>query len=181
MRSSEAIAAAVADIRAVDVVDRASIAKVKERLLELASERDLFPASDYPADGDRSSTLYRLSQDADDTNALYLNVCRNVTDTPPHDHTTWAVVVGLDGEEENRFYERTADGVEQIGASVVKDGTGVAMLGDDVHSIHITGGALNFHMYGVALEQLHERRFFRASDATWQVFPAHTDIRDARE
>jgi hypothetical protein len=90
------------------------------------------------------------------------------------------VVVGVDGEELNRFYRRTPTGVEETHAEVVKAGTGVAMLPDDLHSIHIRGGALNFHMYGLALERLESREYFRAEDASWQIFPAHRDIRDGR-
>ena len=56
----------------------------------------------------------------------------------------------------------------------------MAMLPDDLHSIHIRGGGLNFHLYGLALERLDGRRYFRADDASWQPFPAHPDIREAR-
>ena len=54
-------------------------------------------------------------------------------------------------------------------------------LRHDLHSIHIRGGGLNFHLYGLALERLDGRRFFQADDATWQPFPAHPDIREARD
>jgi hypothetical protein len=39
---------------------------------------------------------------------------------------------------------------------------------------------LNFHLYGLALEQLHQREYYSAKDKTWRVFPAHSDIREAR-
>ena len=35
---------------------------------------------------------------------------RGHVETPPHNHTTWAVVVGHAGNELNRFYARTDDG-----------------------------------------------------------------------
>ena len=51
-----------------------------------------------------------------------------------------------------------------------------------VDSIHIKGPeqVLNFHMYGLGLEQLHSREFYDAKQSAWRVFPAHSDIREAR-
>ena len=196
-----AVDAAMGDVRrlvASAPLSRDLLDGVRARLLRLAARRELFPSADFPAppSSDRpSSCLYRLAQDDDDRFALYLNACRDRTDTPPHDHTTWAVVVGFAGEELNRFYRRTPEaspggaapgatppggGVEETHHEVVAEGTGVTMLPDDLHSIHIRGGGLNFHLYGLALERLDGRRFFRAEDATWQPFPAHPDIREAR-
>jgi predicted metal-dependent enzyme (double-stranded beta helix superfamily) len=183
-----AVDAAIGDIRrlvASAPLSRDLLDGVRARLLRLAAQRELFPRADFPAppsSGRLGSCLYRLSQDDDDRFALYLNVCRDRTDSPAHDHTTWAVVVGFAGEELNRFYRRTAtgEGVEETHHEVVAEGTGVTMLPDDLHSIHIRGGGLNFHLYGLALERLDDRRFFRTEDATWQPFPAHPDIREAR-
>ena len=81
-------------------LERPLLEAVRGRLLALAARRELFPAEDFPAPDateERGSCLYRLSQDADDRFALYLNACRDRTDTPAHDHTTWAVVVGFAG------------------------------------------------------------------------------------
>ena len=93
------------------------------------------------------------------------------------------MVVGIEGDEVNRFYRRSAQGVEQIRTEVVSPGKGVAMLPDDLHSIHIhdTTPVINFHMYGLALEQLHHRRYFDTHSGVWKTFPAHRDIREARE
>ncbi|MDH4145346.1 MAG: cysteine dioxygenase [Acidimicrobiia bacterium] len=179
------VADAVADIRALasGEVDRAVLDQIRARLLGLAEHGELFGADDFPppqGDGARGSCLYRVSQDADDTFALYVNSCADRTDTPAHNHTTWAVVVGLEGEELNRFYRRTAGGVEEIGRDTVRLGAGIAMLPDDLHSIHIRGGGRFFHMYGLALERLDQRVYFWSADGTWKVFEAHPDIREAR-
>jgi len=181
------IDAAVADIRDIerrDGVNLESLAMIKARLIRLASRTDLFDPADYPppAPGQKlRSCLYRLSEDPDHRFALYANASLGGYGTPAHNHTTWAVIVGVTGEEQNRFYDRSPDGgVREKGREVVRQGTGVAFLPEDLHSIHIDAPLLNFHMYGLALEQLHRREFYKEKEGRWEIFPAHSDIRDAR-
>src|SRR3990170_3285573 len=181
-----AIEAAVADIREIekrDGVTRQSLEKIKQRLLQLAARTDLFDPNDYPppAPGQKlRSCLYRLSEDADHRFALYANASLGGYGTPAHNHTTWAVIVGVTGAELNKFYERTAEGIRENGRDVVCHGAGVAFMPEDLHSIHIEAPLLNFHMYGLALEQLHRREFYKEKEGRWDIFPAHSDIRDAR-
>lgn len=180
---------AVADIRAIETaegVTRNSLQRILDRLAKLAARADLFNLETYPApaEGDgRRSCLYRISEDADHRFALYANASRGGYGTPAHNHTTWAVITGVTGADElNRFYERTTDGgVRQTGERSVGAGTGVAFLPDDLHSIHIEAPLLNFHMYGLGLEQLNRREYFKPDEHRWQVFPPHSDIRDARD
>jgi predicted metal-dependent enzyme (double-stranded beta helix superfamily) len=181
------IAAAVDDIRGIetrDGVTRTSLARIRERLMALAARRDLFTDADFPppapGDGARAS-LYRLSEDPDHRFALYANASLGGYGTPVHDHTTWAVIVGVTGEELNRFYDPTPEGgVRERGRHAVRAGTGVSFMPEDLHSIHIEAPLLNFHMYGLGLEQLHGRRYYTPETNAWAVFPAHADIRDAR-
>ncbi len=186
-----AVDQAMADIRAIEAantvsgtITRAGAEAIRDRLIELTSHRELFPLAAFPppGNGDKlNSCLYRLAQDDDDRFVLYANSSRGGVGTPAHNHTTWAVVVGFDGQELNRFYRRAdSGGVEQVDQHMVEAGTGVAMLPDDLHSIHIDGPALNFHCYGLALERLDGRQYYDARTAEWKVFPAHTDIREAR-
>jgi hypothetical protein len=35
-------------------------------------------------------------------------------------------------------------------------------------------------MYGLALEQLHRREFYKSDEHVWGIFPPHSDIREAR-
>jgi predicted metal-dependent enzyme (double-stranded beta helix superfamily) len=177
---------AVADVRAIERkhgVTRDSLEKIKQRLTRLAARQDLFTASDFPPPqpgSKRNSCLYRVAEDADHRFALYVNSSDGNYGTPAHNHTTWAVIVGVSGEELNRFYERSTEGPREKGSAVVKQGTGVAFLPDDYHSIHISAPLINFHMYGLALEQLARREYYKPEERTWKVFPAHSDIREAR-
>ena len=180
------IESAVTEIRAIeqrDGVTRAGLEKIKQRLLRLARP-ELFPASDFPPPapgGKLKSCLYRVAEDADHRFALYVNASLGGHSTPPHNHTTWAVIVGVTGEELNRFYDRAGEGApRQKGEYVVKQGTGVCFMPEDLHSIHIQAPLVNFHMYGLALDHLHEREYYQAAEKTWKVFPPHGDIREAR-
>src|SRR6266850_1462705 len=182
------IEAAVADVRQIeqrDGVTRASLEKIKQRLMHLAARQELFTAADYPPPqpgAKRNSCLYRVSEDPDHRFALYVNSSFGNYGTPAHNHTTWAVIVGVTGEELNRFYERAeGEGVREKGNAVVRQGTGVCFLPEDLHSIHIQAPLINFHMYGLALERLHHREYYKAEERAWKVFPPHSDIREARQ
>ena len=174
------------DIRRIEAeqgVTREGVAMIRERLIQLTTDRSLFPLEDFlpPGPDDRlNGRLYRLAEDDDGRFALYANSSRGGVNTPAHNHTTWAVVVGFAGQELNRFYRRSADGVEQVDQFMVERGCGVAMLPDDLHSIHIDGPALNFHCYGLALDRLDSRQYFSTNSGEWKVFPAPDNIVEAR-
>ncbi len=183
---TDAVTSAMDDIRQIEAdlgVTRDGVQAIRDRLIELSAQRELFPLEDFPAPGaddKRTSFMYRLAQDSDDRFALYAQASRGQVETPVHNHTTWAVVVGFDGQEHNKFFERTADGVNQVDDHMVQAGTGVAMLPDDLHSIHIDGPALNFHCYGLALERLDEREYYNATEGTWKIFNSVSGIREGR-
>jgi predicted metal-dependent enzyme (double-stranded beta helix superfamily) len=181
------IEAAVADVRAIERhhgVTRESLEKIKQRLNRLAARQELFSAEDFPPPapgGKLKSCLYRVAEDPDHRFALYVNASLGGHGTPAHNHTTWAVIVGVSGEELNRFYDRAGEaGVREKGQYVVKQGTGVCFMPEDLHSIHIQAPLVNFHMYGLGLDHLHKREFYKADEGVWRVFPAHGDIREAR-
>ncbi len=182
-----AVAEAMDDIRTIEAdlgVTRAGVEAIRDRLIALAEQRTLFPLDDFPGPGDdddRRSLLYRLAQDDDDRFALYAQRSTGAVKTPAHNHTTWAVVVGFDGQELNRFYDRSDEGgVVETHQHMVEAGTGVAMLPDDLHSIHIEASSLNFHCYGLALERLDERVYYDAKNDDWKVFANVSGIREAR-
>ena len=184
-----AIAAATAQVREIEQmqgITPQALQSIRDVLLRLAARIELFPVEDFPPPepgGSRASCLYRLSEDADHRFALYANSALGRYANAPHNHSTWAVIVGIRGDEPNRFYRRTsAGGVEQSGIEVVGPGTGVTFMPDDLHSldIHAKEPILNFHMYGLALEKLDKRQYYTASEHVWRHYPAHSDIREAR-
>ena len=184
-----AIADTVTSVREIESgqgVNRESLGSIKAKLMNLAARTELFPVADFPPPSDGSgnpSCLYLLSEDDDHRFALYANSTNRRYVNAPHNHTTWAVIVGVHGEEPNRFYRRTEDGgVEQTGGAIVCQGTGVEFMPEDLHSLDIPGGApmLNFHMYGLAIPQLFKRQYYNQRDHSWHYYPPHTDIRDAR-
>ncbi len=183
----QAVADCIEDVKAIireQGVERAALERVKGRLLELAARRDLFSFAAFPLLHERS-TIHLLSEDADRGFALYAVAARSASRTPPHDHTTWAVVVGVEGEELNKHYRRLDDGaasgrarLEETGATLVKEGTGVALMPDDIHSIERESDApmLHFHLYGKSLEHLPARRQFDMAAGTYAVYPASPNI-----
>ena len=184
---TDAVNAAMDDIRKIEAdlgVTREGVEQIRDRVVELSAQRELFPLDDFPAPADddkESSYMYRLAQDPDDRYSLYAQSGRGHVETPTHNHTTWAVVVGFSGQELNKFYERSDDGgVTEVGQHLVEAGTGVAMLPDDLHSIHIDGPALNFHCYGLALERLDQREYYSVNDGKWKIFSNVSGIREAR-
>jgi len=177
------IEAAVDDIRRIEAeigVTREGVEQIRDRLVEMASHRDMFSFEVYPPPEDESN-MYLISEDSDARFALYVQSSNGVRSTPAHNHTTWAVVVGFEGQELNRFYERRAVGPPELtGEHMVEAGTGVAMLPDDVHSIHLSGRALNFHMYGLGLERLETREYYSKSTDAWKPFTGVNSILEAR-
>jgi predicted metal-dependent enzyme (double-stranded beta helix superfamily) len=182
-----AIAACLGDVRSIlggAGVNRAALERVKGRLLALAARRDLFSFAQFPLRHERS-TMHLLAEDEGDGLALYAVAAQGESATPPHDHTTWAVVVGIEGEEMNQLWRRVDDGaspgkaeLEPIEETLVAPGTGVALMPEDIHSIHRASDAplLHFHLYGRSIERLPERKQFDLERGTYEVYPASPNI-----
>ena len=70
--------------------------------------------------------------------------------SPPHNHTLWAVAGIYEGAEDNVFYRRSEDGIEETGEAVLAEGECLALPADAVHQIANTGsGPMRaLHAYG---------------------------------
>jgi len=181
-----AVGACLDDVRKVlgeAGVTRVALEQVKARLLALARRRDLISSEQFPLLHERS-TMHVLAEESDGL-ALYAVAARGESATPPHDHTTWAVVVGIEGEETNKLWRRLDDGatpgraaLEEADRTLVAPGTGVALMPDDIHSIHRASAAplLHLHLYGRSIERLPERKQFDPERGTCEVYPANPNI-----
>jgi len=162
-----------------------ALGKIRDELIDLTRNKEMFPRSSFPITEDGGSAVYRISEDSDHRYALYASVGAVGKSVPPHNHTTWAVIVGVYGDELNRFYQRTDDAstegyaeLEETGSSVVHHGNGVVFLPDDIHAISTDDSepTVHLHMYGLALDYLHERLVFDQAGKTVKTMSIRTDI-----
>jgi predicted metal-dependent enzyme (double-stranded beta helix superfamily) len=161
-------------------ISRKSLENIKTLLTELASRTELFPWEHFPLGDGAAPRIYRLSEDADGRFAMYASVGAFGKAQPPHNHTTWAVISGVYGEEHNVLYRRSDDRsaagegqLERVDQITVKRGNAVAMMPNDFHTICVTGevNSLHLHAYGRSLEQLPKRiTFENESGGRYQVF-----------
>ncbi len=160
-------------------VTRPALASIERELIRLASRSDLFPPEQFPARAGKPA-VYRLAEDPDNRFALYASAGAPGKYQPPHNHTTWAVIAGVYGDEHNVMYDRVDDRsvpgqgrLAKTGERVVNRGVAVSYLPDDFHTIAVNGTdqALHLHLYGLSLEHLPNRIGFKApEDTTYEVF-----------
>ena len=70
---------------------------------------------------------------------------------PPHDHRMWAAIAVYAGKEDNTFFRRAGDGIEQSGGKELGAGEIGLMGTDTIHAVHAPltrswTGAI--HVYG---------------------------------
>lgn len=171
----------VRGIERTEGVTRPALDAILREMLDLAARGSLFPAGEFPPPpaGERGSRRYLLQEDPDGRFAMYLLALNPGNGTKPHDHTTWAVVAAVDGQELNRVYRRTDGGgvpgratLELEREVVVEPGRGIALMPEDIHSIHTSGDrpTRHLHVYGLALERLDERQGFDPEAGTVQPY-----------
>ena len=186
-----AISDTITSIRAIEQdgpINYDTLKAIRAELIALADDKSLFPRAHFPLTGTGESAIYRLAEDADHRFALYGSTGAAGKSVPPHNHTTWAVIVGVHGDELNRFYERVDDGsvegegrVEEKGQFTVSHGNGVVFLPEDIHAISTDDAesTLHLHLYGLALDQLHERLVFNTADGTVRQMALTTEFLSA--
>jgi predicted metal-dependent enzyme (double-stranded beta helix superfamily) len=164
-------------------MSRSSVERIRTALLELAMQREFWNETDYPAPaGDERQNRFLIGQGESGV-SLYLNVLCPGKRIPPHNHTTWACIAGVEGVEENTFFDRVDDGsvpgraeITTREVVVVGPGAGIAMLGEDIHSVEIKGSQTirHLHFYGRPLETLDQRIFFDQEAGTYQLMEMST-------
>ena len=122
----------------------------------------------YAVDEDQGIGIHLLHEEPD-YRLLIQTVCwlpgRGVK---PHDHQTWGVVLGLDGEETNTSWHRIDDGskpghaeLEVSDSRIMKRGDVVQLRKNDIHSVTNDGEkrSLSLHIYGADIARTNRSEF----------------------
>jgi predicted metal-dependent enzyme (double-stranded beta helix superfamily) len=179
----QAVSAALLDIRSLaaqpELTD-ATLDAIGTRLRALAAEPAIWQQADFPIPAGQRWQAYELNEDADGRFALYAAAMLPGHAQPPHDHTTWAVIAGVRGREENALYRRLDDGsiadraqLEVRHRVLLEAGDSIYLQPADIHSIEVGGSeaALHLHLYGLGLPHLTERRWFDAATGAFNKLP----------
>lgn len=164
----------IAEIRKEKGLTREGLNAIRDRLIVLAERSDIFAATGFQPPEDpiyQKIRFYELAHDPDpDTGyVLYVSVNEPGKSFPPHNHHSWAVIVGIEGVEENRIYKRVDEAdrsyVEQSDSVVIQPGVGAALMPEDIHSIHVpddfTGKrCIQFRMYQRPISEQSSREIF---------------------
>ena len=171
-RRAQAVGELIERVRRIEAAEgatRASLERIKAELIALASRSELFPAEHFANHPGSAGTIYHLAEDRDGRFALYGSAGVPGKAQPPHNHTTWASIAGVFGDEHNVFYQRTDEGevpgegrLDKNYELTIRRGNACAMLPDDFHTIEVTGkeDSLHLHLYGKTLEDLPDRITF---------------------
>lgn len=150
----------IADIRAVVAEESDDIGitkRIKPLALKLASSRDWFKDEYRKCDEKQGFGVHLLHEEENHDLAVFAISWLPNRGTPPHNHLTWAVVAGIEGEEHEVEWERRDDGTKPGYADIVKAGETTmrpgdvsACLPDDIHSVWNTGKkvSVSLHTYG---------------------------------
>jgi len=155
--------------------DNRSLSRITQALSDLASRRSLFDLDQFPLHG-RRSILYVLARDDYSDIVLYAARSTPVSELPeprPHNHTTWAAISTVYGEELQLIYDRTDDGsvpghgtLRRRREYTVRPGASIGYQPEEFHSVAAvgSGAVLALHLYGRGLDQLTERIVFAGDE-----------------
>jgi predicted metal-dependent enzyme (double-stranded beta helix superfamily) len=101
---------------------------------------------------DKGGGEYGAIHRAEDLTILHASVPPGV-ESPPHEHTMWAVIGVFEGQEDNTFYRLGNRGIEEVGRASISAGDARVLPDDTIHrianrqatqlqAIHVYGGDL---------------------------------------
>ena len=125
-----------------------------------------------------------LHEEPDHTLAVALFSWLPGRGTPPHDHGTWGIVVGVEGDEVNVFWKRIDDGsrpghaqLQQLQQKVFAPGEALALTPSIIHSVrndseHIS---VSLHIYGKHINFTGRSQFDpdKQTVTPWMVTPTY--------
>ena len=150
----------VADIRAI-AAEESEEAKIGERIkplaTKLAADKSWFLDKYREIDEEQGFSLHLLHEEENHELAVFVIAWGAGKGVGAHNHKTWAVVAGIEGQEHETNYQRLDDGSREGYADLKKTkeetlypGTAVCCSPEDIHSVFNNGEAtaVSLHTYG---------------------------------
>jgi predicted metal-dependent enzyme (double-stranded beta helix superfamily) len=150
----------VDDLRAITAQETDPV-KITDRAAPLAKKFAEAPGWFRPefreADPEQGFSLHMLHEEPNHDLAIFLISWLPNRGTLPHNHKTWAVVVSMEGEEQETSFERLDDGskagfadLKRGEAQVMKTGDVARCYPEHIHKVWNVGKdiAMSLHTYG---------------------------------
>ena len=137
--------------------DAAITKRVSPLAVALAADRSWFREEFRETDPEQGFSVHMLHEEENHDLAVTVISWAPGKGLAAHNHRTWAVVSGIEGEEEETSYIRHDDGGEKGYADlsvsdvrVLRPGQVATCQPDDIHSVRNTGDvvSVSLHVYG---------------------------------
>ena len=150
----------VTDIRLVvkEETDEGKIIdRIKPLSKKIAANKSWVKPEYFNVDKEQGFGLHLPHEEKDHSLAVFAIAWAPGEGLAPHNHKTWAVVAGIQGQEHETSYKRIDDGTTEGFADLVKTneetiyaGDATCCLPEDIHSVWNNGReiALSIHTYG---------------------------------
>jgi predicted metal-dependent enzyme (double-stranded beta helix superfamily) len=150
----------VNDLRAITAAETDPV-RITDRVAPLAkkfaAQRDWLRPEHWQCDPEQGFGVHLLHEEPNHDLAVFVLSWLPNRGTTPHNHKTWAVVVGMEGQEQEVNWDRLDDG-HKPGYAELKRGGGQVMTTGDVarcypehiHSVWNVGSgvSMSLHTYG---------------------------------
>jgi predicted metal-dependent enzyme (double-stranded beta helix superfamily) len=160
MRDAYSLDQYVHDLRAITAHESDPI-RITERVAPLAKKFAQTPGWVRPehreCDMEQGFGVHLLHEEPNHDLAVFLVSWLPDKGTTPHNHKTWAVVVGMEGREQEVNWDRLDDGAKRGYADLKRGSERVMTAGDialcypeDIHSVWNVGSdiSMSLHTYG---------------------------------
>ena len=150
----------VADIRNVvaeEDTEAAITSRIKPMARRLAADRSWIKEVHREVDPEQGFGLHLLHEEDNHDLAVFLISWAPGRGLSPHNHKTWAVVAGIEGQEHETGYRRIDDkskpgfaDLQITHEETLHPGTVVCCMPEDIHSVWNNGTdiAMSLHTYG---------------------------------
>jgi predicted metal-dependent enzyme (double-stranded beta helix superfamily) len=145
----------------VSVAEAATVERVKPLVERLARSRAWVRPGYYECDSEQGFGVHVLHEEPDHSLWVIAASWLPHRGAPPHNHGTWAVVAGIDGEEKNIIWRRRGNRLERGGSETIGPGQVATFLSNAIHSVINEGErtTLSLHVYGRNLNFAERSRF----------------------